>query len=266
MKRTAGLLLLLILGVTTFTGFNSISNTTAARANSVERGNSLNKLTRLNFEDSLQSLYTSIGLEKAGLSYEVFRLGMVGYYSLQHDGKISDRQLISFIDFSKKSTEKRFYTVDLKKRQLLFHSLVSHGKNTGENEARQFSNTPQSNQSSLGFYVTGESYIGSKGFSLRLDGQDPGFNDKMRERAVVMHDADYVSEAWIKKYGRLGRSQGCPALPKGIAPTVIKTIKDKTVIFAYYNDPGFLAASSHLNLTRLFDKLDLVESALAVVQ
>lgn len=265
MKRTAVLLLLLTLGVTTFTGLNSKSNTTAARANSVDRAHSVHRLTRLNFEDSLQSLYTSIGLEKAGLSFEIFRLGMVGYYSLRHDGKVSDRQMISFIDFSKKSTEKRFYTVDLENRQLIFHSLVSHGKNTGENEARQFSNIPQSNQSSLGFYVTGETYVGSKGYSLRLDGQDPGFNDKMRERAVVMHDAAYVSDLWIKKYGRLGRSQGCPALPKGIASTVIDTIKDKTVIFAYYNDPEFLAASSHLNLNNLFQKLDNVESALAAV-
>jgi hypothetical protein len=266
MKRTAGLLLLLILGVITFTGFNSTSNTTAARAHTVERSNSVSKLSRLNFEDSLQNLYTSIGLEKAGLSYEVFRLGMVGYYSLLHEGKVSDRQLISFIDFTKKSTEKRFYTVDLEKRQLLFHSLVSHGKNTGENQARVFSNIPQSNQSSLGFYLTGESYVGSKGYSLRLDGQDPGFNDKMRERAVVIHDADYVSEAWIKKYGRLGRSQGCPALPKGIARNVINTIKEKTVIFAYYKDPEFLTTSSHLDVNKLFDKLDLVESAIAAVQ
>src|SRR5690606_13191854 len=113
--------------------------------------------------------------------------------------------------------EKRFYTVDLKKKSLKFHSLVSHGKNTGQNMATSFSNTVHSNQSSLGFYLTGETYVGSKGYSLRLDGLDGSYNDKMRERAVVMHEANYVSESWIRKYGRLGRSQGCPALPKEIS-------------------------------------------------
>ena len=112
--------------------------------------------------------------------------------------------------------------------------------------AKSFSNKQHSNQSSLGFYITGESYVGSKGYSLRLDGQEQQFNSKIRDRAVVIHAADYVSESWIKKYGRIGRSQGCPALPKEINKEVIDTIKDKTVVFAYFNESGYLDGSAYL--------------------
>jgi hypothetical protein len=216
------------------------------------------KLTRSNFEDSIQTLFKTIGLEKVGMNYEVFRYGMIGFHSLRQEGKLNGKNIVSFIDFTKPSTEKRFYTVDLDTHQLKFHSLVSHGRNTGENIASRFSNVPHSNQSSLGFYVTGETYVGSKGYSLRLDGIDPEYNSNMRSRAVVMHDADYVSEEWIRKYGRLGRSQGCPALPKAISRKVIDTIKDKTVIFAYYNDAKYLQASAHLKLERLFEKMEAV--------
>jgi hypothetical protein len=129
---------------------------------------------------------------------------------------------------------------------------VSHGKNTGDVMAKSFSNTVHSNQSSLGFYVTAETYVGSNGYSLKLDGVERGYNDKLRERSVVMHDADYVSEKWIKKYGRLGRSQGCPALPKGISKRIIDTIKNHTVIFAYYDDSAYLGTSAYLNPENLF--------------
>lgn len=217
------------------------------------------RLTRMNFEDSIRSLYDRIGLEQQGLKFEIFRLGMVGYHSLKAEGKLGTKQLISFIDFNKKSTEKRFYTIDLGTYKLLFHSLVSHGKNTGENEARFFSNTPHSNQSSLGFYVTGEIYTGSKGYSMRLDGVDGRYNSNMRARAVVMHDAAYVSEEWVRKYGRLGRSQGCPALPKEISQRVIDTIHDRTLIFAYFDDQNYLASSAHLDIESLFKRLDAIE-------
>lgn len=220
----------------------------------------ISKLTRLNFEDSIRSIYHSIGLGKVGMNYDVFRYGMIGFYSLKESGKLSDRNLVSFIDFTKPSTEKRFYTIDLDNRSVKFHTLVSHGRNTGENIATSFSNRQHSNQSSLGFYITGETYVGSKGYSMRLDGVDGAYNSNMRNRAVVMHDADYVSENWIKKYGRLGRSQGCPALPKEISKKVIDTIREKTVIFAYFNDADYLRTSSHLNLDNLFLKLDAVAS------
>jgi hypothetical protein len=198
-------------------------------------------------EDSIQSLYQNIGLTEYALSYEVFRYGMIGFFNLKQQGKLSDREIITIIDFTKPSTEKRFYTIDLQNQKVIYHSYVSHGKNTGEDRAKSFSNRVHSNQSSMGFYVTGETYVGSKGFSLKLDGMDKGYNDNMRQRAVVIHEADYVSEFWIKKYGRLGRSQGCPALPRELNKKVIETIKNKTAIFAYYNDEHYLKTSAHLN-------------------
>lgn len=220
-------------------------------------------LNRITFDDSIRTLYNAIGLEQYGLQYNVFRLGMIGYYNLRHEGKLNDQQLISIIDFSKASTEKRFYTIDLGGRQVKYHSYVSHGRNTGDNFAEKFSNIPHSNQSSLGFYVTGETYVGSKGYSLRLDGVEKVYNGNMRKRAVVMHDAAYVSKTWIERYGRLGRSQGCPALPREIAREVIDTIKNKTAIFAYYNDEAYLQASAYLNLDNLWKNLEGAEMVTA---
>jgi hypothetical protein len=204
-------------------------------------------------EDSLQRLYTTIGLEKYDLPFKVFRYGMIGYLTLQQQGKLSNKQLLSIIDFTKSSKKKRFYTIDLQDQQVKYYTYVSHGKNTGEDMAKSFSNRIHSNQSSLGFYITGETYIGSKGYSLKLDGMEEGWNDNMRTRAVVMHEAAYVSESWIEKYGRLGRSQGCPALPQEISKDVIDLIKDRTPIFAYYADPAYLKKSSYLELNKILE-------------
>lgn len=204
------------------------------------------------FDDSLQHLYHAIGLERYDLSYEVFKYGMTGYFTLKLQGRLNDKDLLTIIDFSKPSTSKRFFTIDLKQQLVKYHTYVSHGKNTGENLAKSFSNTVHSNQSSLGFYVTGETYVGSKGYSLRLDGMEKGYNDKVRERAVVIHNAEYVSEAWIRKYGRLGRSQGCPALPVELGKNVINAIKNRTAIFAYYDDNSYLQSSAYLDTSSLF--------------
>lgn len=197
-------------------------------------------------DDSIRSLYNAIGLEKYDLSYEVFRYGMIGYYSLHQQGKLGQKNLLSIIDFTKSSCKKRFYTIDLDNLSLKFYTYVSHGRNTGEDMARSFSNAIHSNQSSLGFYTTAETYIGSKGYSLKLDGMEKGYNDNIRTRAVVMHEAEYVSEYWIHRNGRLGRSQGCPALPKELSREVIDAIKNRTAIFAYYNDAHYLQASEYL--------------------
>ncbi len=207
------------------------------------------------FEDSVQSLYDNIKLSEYDLSYQVFKYAMTGYYSLRQAGKLNDKHILTIIDFTKSSSKKRFYTIDLTKLTVEFFTYVSHGKNSGDDAAKSFSNILHSNQSSLGFYVTGETYIGSKGYSLKLDGIEQGYNDKMRERAVVMHNAEYVSESWIKKYGRLGRSQGCPALPVELGKKVIDVVKNKTVIFAYYNDETYLQSSPYLNLSNLFPQL-----------
>jgi hypothetical protein len=255
MIKYSGIFLLL-----TFFTFTSTGSIKFKFPSTEPTGTSRNSsLSRATFEDSVKVLYDFMELSKHGLNYDAFRYGMIGYNNLKLEGKLGKHAILSIIDFTKKSTEKRFYTLDLEKKRVVFHSLVSHGKNTGENEAKNFSNIPHSNQSSLGFYITGETYVGSKGYSMKLDGIDGIYNDKLRSRAVVMHEADYVSEYWIKRYGRLGRSQGCPALPKEISRKVIDTIKNKTLIFAYYKDDTYLSASQHLDLDRLWAKLETAE-------
>lgn len=249
MRRLTYLLILIILP---FTRVLALHHALPDQGNDIIPSNSTKDLEStlmelFSVEDSLQHIYDVIGLKKYDLSYEVFKYGMIGYYSLRQQGKLSNKELLSIIDFTKSSTKKRFYTIDLDKKTIKYYTYVSHGRNTGEDLAKSFSNTVHSNQSSLGFYITGETYIGSKGYSLKLDGLEKGFNDKLRERAVVMHPAEYVSETWIKKYGRLGRSQGCPALPTTIAKEVIETIKEHTLIFAYYNDESYLSSSPFLD-------------------
>ena len=223
-------------------------------------------LTRANFEDHIHSLYRELDLDSNALDYKVFRLGMVGYYSLEREGALNEKGLLTIIDFSRPSTDKRFITIDLPNRKVKFHTYVAHGRNTGQNMAEKFSNTPHSNQSSLGFFVTAETYVGSKGYSLRIDGKEKHFNDKVRSRAVVIHAADYVSESWINRYGRLGRSQGCPALPPAISREVIDTIKDKTAIFTYYPETRYLSTSRYLQVERLFQKLDEMPIELAAAK
>ena len=155
--------------------------------------------------------------------------------------------IITLIDFSLPSTEKRLWVLDLSRGELLFNDLVAHGKRTGENLAHAFSNRPGSNQSSLGAFVTGTTYTGKHGLSLRLKGLEPGINDRAEEREIVVHGADYVSEDIAKVLGRLGRSQGCPALRPAAAPRIIETIKDGTFLFAYYPDPDLRRTSTYLN-------------------
>lgn len=214
------------------------------------------KLTRTNFDNVVREMYNDMGLNSYHLSYDIFRKAMVGYYHLQGEAALRNEHLITIINFQQPSTEKRFYTIDLKNREVMYNTYVAHGRNTGENLATKFSNIENSNQSSLGFYVTGETYVGSKGYSLRLDGKERSFNDKIRSRAVVIHPADYVTEKWIKLYGRLGRSQGCPALPPAVSKEVINTIKGGTAIFTYYPDEQYLQESEYLKAEDLFEKLD----------
>ncbi|MBK6267364.1 murein L,D-transpeptidase catalytic domain family protein [Marivirga sp. S37H4] len=208
------------------------------------------------FEDSVKSLYHQLIKKNPDvkLDFKPFRYALIGYYSLKQDERLNDKNIVSIIDFTKSSCDKRFYTIDLDQLDFMFYSLVSHGRNTGEDMARTFSNERSSNSSSLGFYVTGGTYTGINGYSMRLMGDEVGWNDNMFKRAVVMHEASYVSDDFVKRYGRLGRSYGCPALPKGLSRTVIDTIKNKTVIFAYYNDDSYLNASKYLDVKQLIDE------------
>lgn len=142
------------------------------------------------------------------------------------------KSLLTIIDYSKPSTEKRFYVVDLKKKQLIFNTYVAHGVNSGETVAKRFSNIINSRKTSLGTFLTDTTYYGSNGYSLRLDGLTSGVNDKARERYIVIHGADYANESFIKQHGYLGRSWGCPALPTKLSHEIIDTIKGGSVIYA----------------------------------
>ncbi|RZK59813.1 MAG: murein L,D-transpeptidase catalytic domain family protein [Pedobacter sp.] len=179
----------------------------------------------------ISALYTAVHLKEAGLSLPVFEKAVTGFYNLKKSGQLSNKSILTIADFDQSSTKKRLYIIDLDKREILLNTWVAHGQKSGNDEATNFSNKNDSFTSSLGFYVTGEVYRGIHGRSLKLDGMDLGFNDNARSRSIVVHGAPYVSEGTINALGRLGRSQGCPAVAPEVADKVINTIGDKTVLF-----------------------------------
>jgi hypothetical protein len=182
--------------------------------------------------DSLaQNIYHD--LETDELPYPVFLSAFNGYYQFQKNGIIENKDVLTIIDFDKTSDKKRIYIIDIDKHQILYHSYVAHGQQTGELEAKDFSNRENSHQSSLGFYLTDNTYFGKHGLSLRLDGLSKGLNDNARKRNIVVHSADYVSEDYIKRNKRLGRSWGCPALPAEGYEEVIELIKDRSLLYIY---------------------------------
>jgi hypothetical protein len=166
-------------------------------------------------------------------NFESFSEALEGFYALKNKGVIQ-KDILTLIDFSKSANTKRLWVIDLKTNTILFNTLVAHGRNTGEEYAQTFSNAAESFKSSLGFYATGEIYNGKHGLSLKLDGLEKGINDHARERAVVVHGADYVSETFIKGNKRLGRSQGCPAIPVELNEKIITVIKDKSCLFIFH--------------------------------
>ena len=174
---------------------------------------------------------------------QLLQTALAGYEILVEENSIIRPEVITIIDFSLQSDRERLWVLDLKQGKVLFHCLVSHGRNSGELKAESFSNIPGSNESSPGFYVTGETYIGKHGLSLALDGLETGINDKARQRAIVIHGADYVSDDFIRAHGRLGRSQGCPAVPVELSEEIIKTIKDGSCLFIYAPTPAYTAKS-----------------------
>ena len=180
------------------------------------------------------------------LSRDVFDLALGAAACAVRSGDVADLATLTVIDYSRPSTEKRLWVFDLRARTLLFEELVAHGRGTGENLATAFSNQPDSHQTSLGLFRTEDAYVGRNGYSLRLRGLDEGYNDQAYARAIVMHGAPYVSDEFARAQGRLGRSWGCPALREGIAREVIDTVKGRGLVFAYYPDPGWLAASKYL--------------------
>lgn len=204
-------------------------------------------------ETSIRDIYDEIGAEQYDLNFEAFRYAYIGYQSLRNQQRLNDKEIFSIIDFSKDCNTKRFYTVDLENKQIIYHTYVAHGKKSGDKLPTSFSDVKESNKSSIGFYITGNTYQGSNGFSLQLHGDEKGYNSNIATRGVVIHTADYASEDYIRRNGRMGRSLGCPVLPKDIYKKVIETIKEKTMIFAYYNNPKYLSSSEYLNILKLIE-------------
>lgn len=194
--------------------------------------------------DETRLLYRKMNLELV-LQYDAFEQAMQGYRTLQP----RQDHILTVIDFTLPSTEKRMVVLDMKDEKVLYHTIVSHGRNSGDKYARSFSNRHGSYQSSLGFYETEGTYQGGNGYSLVLNGLEKGINDQAKARAVVIHGADYCSESFIKSTGRLGRSYGCPALPHELNKPIINTIKNGTLLYIYADNPEYMAATQIVRTT-----------------
>jgi L,D-transpeptidase catalytic domain len=194
-----------------------------------------------------ETVYNSIKLHSETMpGMDCFKFALEGYNRLKAEGKIT-KDLLTVIDFSRSSNSKRLWIIDMDNLTVVYNTLVAHGRNSGDEFAEEFSNDNSSNMSSLGFYATGEIYNGKHGQSLKLDGLEQGINSNARSRGVVMHAADYVSDTFIKMHHRLGRSQGCPALPNGLTKEVINLIKNKSCLFIYHPSKNYLASSRVLS-------------------
>jgi hypothetical protein len=200
------------------------------------------------------ALDTYIRLNETNLSYKAFKNGLKGFYHLLLSGKVSNQKYLSIIDFTVSSNSKRMFIIDTENWNLVTSSHVAHGIKSGEEFANEFSNIEHSHQSSIGFYLTGEIYDGKHGYSLKLDGLEYS-NNKARDRGVVIHSADYVCEDYIQKNGRLGRSHGCPAIPKEGYKEIIDLLCEGSCLYIHSSQKEYLKKSSIVNASSSF-KLD----------
>lgn len=196
--------------------------------------------------DKDSRLYDQLQLSDIGLRSEVFFKALSGWKILDDKHCIGKSNLLSIADMSQSSNSKRLYVIDLAAGRVLFNTYVAHGRNSGEEFAQNFSNKPESFQSSLGFYLTEGTYNGAHGLSMKLKGLEKGINDDAEQRGIVMHGAPYVSKEFIDQFGRLGRSQGCPAVPEDQCSPIVNSIKDGSCFFMFYPD------SSYFNMSELF--------------
>jgi hypothetical protein len=201
------------------------------------------------FENYARNLYNDIDFgNHECLSFEVFLKAYTGYINLKQAGKLNtEKEVITICDMSLSSTRNRLWIIDLKQKKLLCNTYVAHGRRSGDEHALRFSNHSGSKMTSLGFYVTAETYEGEHGLSLHLQGMDAHFNDAAYKRGIVVHGADYVSDKHIAGNDYLGRSWGCPAVPGNLSQQIIATIKDNTCLFIYYPDKNYLNRSTWLN-------------------
>jgi hypothetical protein len=197
--------------------------------------------------ETISWAFVKMQLDELGLSEQAFNYAIKGLNSLLMGGEIVKDQIISIIDFSQPSSKKRLFVIDLTDLHVVYNTYVAHGVNSGKAFANNFSNSPSSYKSSLGFYETGKTYMGGHGYSLKLNGLEPGINDNAEKRAIVIHAADYVNESLIRTQGYIGRSWGCPALPNELYKPVIDKIKDGTCLFIYSPESSYLQKSEIIN-------------------
>ena len=244
MKRFP-LLLCLVYLITT--SFYPVSSESSPESKAIVKAIKPSPKMNVSPKNPAEEIYKDLQFTDEKLNFEVFEKAFLGFQNLKKSGKLQPTaRILSVCDFSLSSTRKRLWVIDLDEKKVLFNSLVAHGKGTGEEFAMNFSNTMDSHQSSLGFYVTEQTYNGDNGYSMRLFGMDRGYNDAALERCIVMHGADYVSEKFIKSEKRLGRSWGCPAVPRDLAKPIINAIKNRTCLFIYYPDQNYLSSSQWL--------------------
>lgn len=207
-----------------------------------------NLLTDVNAIGSvLSSKYHEWKLAALGLKEEVFASAVKGFEKLRNKGMLANHQILSIVDFSQPSANKRLYIINLVSGTILYHTLVAHGRNSGMDYATKFSNMASSFESSPGFYITSNTYRGKNGYSLKLKGCEKGINDNADKRAIVVHGADYVSENFIAQNGHLGRSHGCPAVPEELNEEIINTIKNGSCLFIYAPSQKYFKQSAILN-------------------
>lgn len=235
----------------------------------VKAGQSNNEHNTTNKENSLSILeqkikatYSKLDFGKdQPLAYSVFKEGYTGFLNLEESGKLnSSKHILSIADYSLSANNKRLWVIDLDHNKILFHTLVAHGQGTGEEFAENFSNKENSHQSSIGFFITQDTYMGDNGYSLKLQGLDGKYNSNAYDRSIVIHGADYVSDAFIQANQRLGRSWGCPAVPRNLATPIIDKIKGETCFFAYFPNQKYLVSSKWLNKVPTLSDQDKIDA------
>jgi len=244
MRRAGKYLTILIF----FAAVANPNSTFSAKANFSAKASTLSTAkptASFSYADSsrLNLLYDSLQLADLGLCAQAYHKAITGFLNLVEAGSVPNPGVLSIIDFSLPSTQKRLFIVDTYNGKLLFSSLVAHGRNSGGLMATRFSNRRNSLMSSLGFYLTGSAFVGQHGYSMRLEGIEKGWNDNVFSRAIIMHPAGYVSEDHIRQWGFLGRSEGCPAIPEQVDSSIIDAIRDGSCLFIYSPDKRYLHQS-----------------------
>lgn len=241
--------ILTVVGVLIFSfAFSSSAEINNSKGSEIIPEIPVEKEIKKSFKEEVADLYESFSLKNSTMpQLQVFEKAISGYMKLDEAEKISNH-LLTVIDFNLSSTKKRMWILDMDTNEVVYNTYVAHGQGTGGEFATKFSNTPNSHQSSLGFYVTGETYYGKNGLSLFIDGMEKGFNSNARKRYVVIHGADYAEPEFINRIGRLGRSYGCPAVPNKIAKDLIHKIKGKSVVYIHKDNKKYLENSDFLNV------------------